>query len=130
MNQLEVNIYEKNYRRAQILVDGEDLLSLLGSEKFHTHMPPIELYESLTKNVEFLDFYNSQLEEEDEDKTILFSCNCSEINCGSIFVEIIEKKQSIIWENFKSRMGIEYDHIEPIEFTRENYDQFLIDLLE
>ena len=129
MNELEVNIYEKNYKRAQILVDGQDLLWLLGAEKFFIDMTPRDLYESLTKDADFIDYFNGQLEEEDEDKTILFSCNCSELLCGSIFVEMFEKEDSIVWKNFKSAIGVEYDFMENIEFTKVNYEKVLMDLL-
>jgi len=123
---LELTFIESIYIRTEIIVDGVDLLEMLGLKGF-TYLPPMELYESLTKHPSYLDYYASQLDE--EGKTILFACNCGEINCNSIHVDMIEEQDRIIWENFQNRIGQKFE-MASLEFSRANYEDCLLQLLE
>lgn len=126
MNHLELDFEERIFIRTKIIVDGVDLLERLGPKDF-TYLPPMTLYESLTKHSDYLEFYASQLDE--ENKTILYSCNCTVINCNSIHVDMIEHKAHIVWQNFQNRIGQKFE-IGPFAFSRENYESCLLQLLE
>ena len=125
MNELKSEFVKSHYVGAKIIVDGEDLRDLLPGAKF-TYLTPKELYESMTNHPNYEDYANIP----DEDgKTIIFSCICGQVECGCVFMDLIEKEEEVIWENFENSYGLSYN-LGPFKFSKTNYQEFLLDLLQ
>jgi len=118
INEIEFVVEEEN-NRCQILIDGKDLLGIIGSEKKFTYLPQNTLYESMTKSPHYMETY-SHLPVEDE-RTIILSCTCGSITCNCMYVEIIEKEGTLIWKNFKSTDGYSHYVSIPLIFDKEDF---------
>ena len=126
MNELKIDLVKSTFLGAKIVIDGVDILSEIGGGKFSL-LPAILLYESFTKHPDYIEYY-SNIPDED-DKTIIYSCNCLQIECGCIFMDMIESKDEVVWSNFENSYGHRY-HIGPYKFTKENFQSCLLELLK
>ena len=123
MNEIEF-VIKQEYKGVQILVDGKDLLALLGANKFFTYLHQDTFYGSVTKSKDFLaSSYSNLLDEEYDDDTIIFKCNCHIIECDCIFIEVEKTKDEIIWKNFKTNSGVDYHLMESLKFNRETFEK-------
>lgn len=122
MNHLKINIIPtKHYWSAQILIDDEDLLSIMGVEKHFTNLSPDELYHSLLRTDYYVDMF-ANLPDNDS-KTIVYCCTCRMLECDRAILDIVKARDTIIWKNFE----VEGVFLSPrsFEFTKVNYDECL-----
>ena len=125
INELKVELVKSRFLGAKIIIDGVDLLTEFGVDKF-ANLPAIILYQSLTKHPDYMEFY-SEIPDE-EGKTIIYSCNCNVIQCASIFIDMVESEMEVIWKNFEHTNGQQYD-IGPFRFKKQNFENCLMELL-
>ena len=122
MNHLDFNVYQDEFGQynTQILIDGEDLLSILTRKNNYLELDPFFLIYNFEKKGNYFEFF-SFLDKEEKQKTVLYNCSCQMFHCDLIYTDEIFTQDSIIWNNTKARKGITKTQIYPFEFSKKNY---------
>ena len=88
------------------------------------NLHPIELYNGLT-NKEFNDALL-----EDEDRSIIYVCTCTMMECDCIYMKIEQTTEHVVWRGFSFGSQGDSEHTLSFKFTRTNYDECLKSLVE
>lgn len=132
---------EKEFEQANIYVDGESLAILLQVHAGNVPLPS----EDLDENEAFLEFSGQSPEnlllhllnwryghypnnDNMAGNTLLLNCFCGVPFCSSIYCEIVDNTNEVIWQNFynyTSPKEYKYEKFSSFRFTKKNYEEQL-----
>lgn len=140
MNKLTFKISNKNedgndYQMTQIFIDGEDLIELLRNYELpfakKEGSPSIAGgYGGLSPGILSKNLTNHPKNHNSEDnKSDILDCTCRTWGCWSFMTSIKEKRDSILWTEFKqlhrqkdSHVYWDYSKFGPFEFSKSEYE--------